>query len=100
VKCTIEDLNVIKKFDIKAERVSKILNEPVDEKVMGVREAEKYEKDIRKSLAFFYSDEYEQMKAVYKRCGLNIPIYQYPTQFWIPDKMNIDSSTCSGCAKK
>lgn len=100
-KCTVEDLKVVKKFDSKANRKLKEARDmraANKEKLGG--DAEKNAKEMMKVIGFFSSDEYNQMKSVYKRCGIKIPTYYDESSFWVPDEMGGNGGTCTTCAKK
>ncbi len=95
-QCTVQDLRAIKKFDSVAKRKIKKAQESIDYERETPRAAQKHANERLKAISFFSSDEYFQMKPVYKRCGKKIPIYYKQSSFWLPDEMG---GTCPTCAK-
>ena len=93
-KCTQQDIAQIKTFDAKAKRYANKINKHVGQtasecgtkKLNASSGIKSYGRQMQSAFDFFQSEEYEQMKDVYGRCGKKIPApKQLPGSYWYPD---------------
>jgi len=69
-ECSANDLRQIKAFDIRVKAKTKRFNELVasSSQVVNERDAKEFTEDFERIKAFFRSDKFKAMEAIYKKC--------------------------------
>ncbi len=93
-ECTNSHLRDIKTFNSKAKSKLKDYDELVARApdMTTVRDAKEFTEDTQRIIAFFRSDEFSAMEAVYEMCGMVIPRPVAKQSFWIPEDQRIHYS--------
>ncbi|MFP4098070.1 MAG: hypothetical protein ACLFP8_02205 [Alphaproteobacteria bacterium] len=101
--CSRNDISAINSFDRKAKSYVKKFGEVMDmiessglaEEEPGTRiprekanTARRIEKNMENVFGFFLSEEYQEMREVYERCGMEIPRAKIEPSFWTPENIS------------
>ncbi len=84
--CTDKNMRDIDSFDRRAVKTNaKIQALHFDFRSYATeKKSEEFIKELAKLNAFFTSEQYEEIKPIYKRCGVELPTAYEDKPFWMP----------------